>query len=135
MNPYKTFNKIGLVRSLDAALIKSDGATVLHLNVKPELSAFESLKSDYESAVNVRVWTCDKSQFVNLVGVTCYPDSGDVLRVTLDDGTVKDYPTARNAANSRYWDWCYNRPGYRIKFYTRFEGVTYTAPSSTLNEG
>lgn len=124
MNPYNTFNKLGRVRSLDAQLIKADGyACALH--VKPESSAFEALNSDYQSAVNIRVWSCDASELVNLVGVSIRPEAGDVLRVALDDGIVKGYPVARNAASSRYWDWVYNRIGYRIKFYTRFDGTVY----------
>ena len=124
MNPYNTFNKLGRVRCLDAQLIKADGyACALH--VKPELSAFEALNSDYQSAVNIRVWSCDASELVNLVGVSLRPEAGDVLRVALDDGVVKDYPVARNAASSRYWDWVYNRIGYRVKFYTRFDGTVY----------
>ena len=130
MNPYKTFNKIGKIRGLTASLIKANDGGVLSLVVKPENSDFETLQSDYDATVNMRVWSCDVAEFVNYVGVTTLPEQGDVLRVALDDGTVKDFPTTRNATTARFWDWAFSRPGYRVKFYTRFDGAVYN-PTET----
>ena len=91
MNPYNTFNKLGRVRSLDAQLIKADGyACALH--VKPESSAFEALNSDYQSAVNIRVWSCDASELVDLVGVSLRPEAGDVCALRLTTGLSKIIP-------------------------------------------
>ena len=124
MNPYKTLNKIGLVRGLNALLVKADDGGVIPVVVKPENSAFETLNSDYNAAINIRVWSCNVAELVDGSGVETRPEQGDALRVALDDDVVKDYPITRSATTSRFWDWLYNRPGYRVRFYTRFEGVT-----------
>lgn len=133
MNPYKTFNKIGKIRAFNALLVKADGTT-FSLLVKPENSAFETLDSDYNAAINIRVWSCNVADLVK-DGQETRPEQGDVLRVALDDNVVKDFPITRNATNSRFWDWTYNRPGYRVKFYTRFDGVVYVANTSQDSGG
>lgn len=136
MNPYKTFNKIGLIRGLDAILIKSDDDGAQYpVVVKPENSAFETLNSDYSGVLNIRVWSCDIADLVDGQGVETRPESGDVLRVALDDGVVKDFPITRNATTSRFWDWAYNRPGYRVRFYTKFDGAVYVATVDDSGNG
>lgn len=129
MNPYLTFNKLGNVRSLDAILTKNSGAT-LALHVKTETLANEQFQSDYDAAIQVRTWSVDVAELTTDNGVL-FPEGGDVLTVTLENGTVKAYPATRNPQTARFWDWAFTRPGYRVHFYTRFDGALL----NTSNDG
>lgn len=122
MNPYKTFAKLGVVNSLDATLTKKDGTT-LAFYVKPETFGAETLAGEYANAIGVRAWSANFQDFIDdASGSALWPDSGDVLTVKLDDGTFKSFSVTRSTQTARFWDWLYTRPGYRVKFYTKYEG-------------
>lgn len=122
MNPYRTFEKLGKVNDLDASLVKKDGTT-LALRVKPETRGSETLEGEYANALGVREWSANVSDFFDAeTGAARWPEQGDALIVTLDDGTARAYSTTRSTATARFWDWFYARPGYRVRFYTKYEG-------------
>ena len=136
MNPYKTFEKLGGVRSLDATLIKKDG-TRLALYVKPETNGAETFESEYAAAIGVRTWSANYADFIGPDDSTLWPESGDSLIVKVDDGTLKSYSITRSTSTARFWDWTFTRPGYRVKFYTKYEGadVDPTALQYSSNGG
>ncbi|MBQ9813482.1 MAG: hypothetical protein IJM54_09245 [Thermoguttaceae bacterium] len=118
MNPYNQLSKIAGVFSHRATLTKNDGRA-LNMYVKPETKASENLNATVPSALVVREWSCNAESFI--VGDEIfYPAAGDVLTVFSDDGSSLRYDCARDATSGRYWDWRYLRPGYRVKFYTKY---------------
>lgn len=123
MKPYRQFEKLGRVNALDATLIKKDGSS-FPLSVKPETFSSETLNGEYANAVGVRVWSANVSDFLDSeTGAANYPDQGDALSVTLDDGTIRVFSITRSVTTARFWDWLYARPGYRLRFYTKYEGA------------
>lgn len=123
MNPYRTFEKLGRVNDLDATLVKKDGTT-LALRVKPETRGSETLEGEYANALGVREWSANVSDFTDdETGAILAPEQGDALLVVLDDGTTRGYSITRSTTTARYWDWFYPRPGYRVRFYTKYEGA------------
>lgn len=126
MNPYLTFNKLGNVRSLDAVLVIKDGGSY-NLRVKPETLVNDQFQSDYDGVIQFRTWSVDVAEFTPINDVVHFPKNGDVLNVTLEDGTVKAFPVTRSPQTARFWDWSYTRPGYRVHFYTRFDGAVLNA--------
>ena len=123
MKPYRQLEKLGRVNALDAVLIKKDGSS-LTLSVKPETFSSETLDGEYANAIGVRVWSANVSEFLDAeTGSAYFPDQGDSLTVTLDEGSTRVYSITRSVTTARFWDWLYARPGYRIRFYTKYEGA------------
>lgn len=117
MNPYNQLGKVAGVFSQKATLVKKDGTTFT-LYVKPETRQTETLNAIVPAATTTREWTCAASDLND--DEANFPDAGDSLAVFSDDGTVKSYDVARDAQSGRFWDWRYLRPGYRIRFTTKF---------------
>ncbi len=122
MNPYKQLSKVANVNSSFATLSKRDG-TALTLSVKAEEVTDERIESNYSGSMRVRVWSADVRSFLKDDGTTAYPAEGDRLVLNCADGRRRAFLTTRDAASSRYWDWKYGMPGYRIVFYTKTEGL------------
>lgn len=122
MNPYNQLAKIGGVLSLPAKLIKSDGTTKIQFYVKPEQLDVSQPGAEYVQALQIRTWSVNVQQLTDGDSVL-YPEQGDSLIVKNDDGSLVQYAVTRSAETARYWDWSYTRPGYRVKFYTKFEGT------------
>lgn len=116
MNPYEQLRKIAGVFSQCATLAKKSG-TVCELYVKPVARQSERLGAPVPAAATTREWTCDASDFGDEAN---FPDAGDELTVLSDDGTPRSYDVARDAQTGRFWEWQYLRPGYRIRFTTKF---------------
>lgn len=128
MNPYNTFAKLGAVNALSATITKKDGSS-FDLRVKPETLGAETLDGEYANALQVRVWSANVSDFLDPeTGAARYPEQGDYIAVTLDDGSVRVYSLTRSVSTARFWDWLYSRPGYRIRFYTKYEGAIPAEP-------
>lgn len=135
MNPYRTFAKLGIVNSLDATLTKKDG-TVLRFYVKPETLGAETLEGEYANAVGVRTWSTNYQSFIDdAAGEARWPEAGDVLTIKLDDGSFKSFSATRSTSTARYWDWLFTRPGYRVKFYTKYEGFEPLPEEGAENGG
>lgn len=134
MRPYKTFEKLGRVNALAATLEKKNG-TSISLSVKPENFDAQTLEGQYANAVGVRIWSANVVDFY-VDDVANFPDGGDLLIVTLDDGSVKYYSITRSVETARFWDYFFSRPGYRLKFYTKYEGFEVSPPdNNNQNEG
>lgn len=118
MNPYNQLKKIAGTFSHRATLTKNDGR-VLNLYVKPETITSENLNANVPATMVVREWTCDVNDLI-VDSESYYPDAGDLLTVFSDTGEPLRYDCARDATSGRYWDWMYLRPGYRVKFYTKY---------------
>lgn len=133
MRPYLTLAKLGRVNGIFATLKKKNG-DLFSFYVKPENFGSENLEGAYANAIGVRVWSANVADLADSeTGATRFPESGDVLIVTLDDETTKSFSITRSVATARFWDWFYTRPGYRLKFYTKYEG--FDSEPSTNNEG
>lgn len=119
MNPYRQLSRIAGVFSHRAKLTKSD-RRVFDLFVKPEQKGTEEFqKTTVSAALVVREWTCAVEDLTT-DGAFSPPAAGDVLTVFSDDETAVKYDCARDSVSGRYWDWQYLRPGYRVKFYTKY---------------
>ncbi len=118
MNPYIQLSKVAGVLSHRAELIKADG-TVIKLYVKPETRENEQLASNVPTTLVVREWSCDYRNFI-VDEIPYFPSGGDVLKVFSDNETSLTYDVARDSINGRFWDWQYLRPGYRVRFFTKY---------------
>ena len=119
MNPYNTLARVGGVFSMPAELIKKDGARVA-IRVKPIERAAEPISGGAMPGVaRVRAWSCAANE-LTLDGAAVKPEAGDALEVTSDGGAAMRYPLTRDATTGRFWEWQYNRPGYRLQFFTKY---------------
>lgn len=115
MNPYRLLTALSAFNAIDAALEKQDGREI-PLAVKNEERKPENLTAEAIPAViEVKTWSAASNQLKE----EDYPAAGDFLRIDSEDKTRR-YKVARESATGRYWTWQYNRPGYKILFFTKY---------------
>ena len=115
MEPYNTLTRLSSFNSIPATLEKGDGREI-RLEVKCEERKAENLPSEASPAViEVRAW----SAISDSLDERDYPTGGDFLRID-SGGKTRRYKVARESTTGRFWSWFFNRPGYKILFYTKY---------------
>lgn len=115
MDPYKTLTALSRINSILATLEKEDGREI-HLDVKSEDRKAENLPAEsIPAVVEVRAW----SAISDSLDERDYPTGGDFLRID-SGGKTHRYKVARESTTGRFWSWFFNRPGYKILFYTKY---------------
>lgn len=115
MDPYKTLTALSRFNSIPATLEKEDGREI-YLDVKSEERKAENLPAEsIPAVVEVRAW----SAISDSLEEKDYPTGGDFLRI--DSGSkTRRYKVARESTTGRFWSWFFNKPGYKILFFTKF---------------
>lgn len=122
MNGVKLLSKLTGVLGLYATLQKKDG-TSLMVFVTQESSEVDAPGVNFPQALKIKTWSASKDSFVVDGGVEAFPNAGDALIVTDENGVSWSYAITRNAETARYWDYKYKPKHYRVKFYTQYEGT------------
>lgn len=114
MDPYKTLTALSSFNSIPATLEKVDGREI-RIDVKSEDRKAENIPSEANPAViEVRAW----SAISDSLSEEDYPTGGDFLRI--EGEKTRRYKIARESTTGRFWSWFFNRPGYKILFYTKY---------------
>lgn len=122
MNGTKLLSRITGVLGLYATLYKKDGSSVL-IFVTQEAANVAAPGVDFPQALKIKTWSAAVDNFIVDGGAEVFPETGDALVVTDDQGVSWRYVVTRNAETGRYWDYKYKPKHYRIKFYTQYEGT------------
>ena len=122
MNGVKLLSKITGVLGLYATLRKKDGSSVM-IFVTQESASVDAPGVNFPQALKIKTWSAAKDSFILDSGAEVFPDAGDALIVTDENGVSWSYAVTRNAETARYWDYKYKPKHYRVKFYTQYEGT------------
>lgn len=86
------------------------------LNITAFEAGTEQLNGQYPGAFASNVFTVDIEELKTANGAQFYPEDGDIIEMKTNE-TRQYYKVIKNAQTARAWDWLFNTPGIRLKFY------------------
>lgn len=115
MDVYELLNGAAFIFGAPATLHKKSGETIT-VNITPHDTKDEQLSGRYPSAVGSSVYSVAVDELRTSEGKETRPEEGDTIETTAG-GVRQRYKVVKDANSARTWDWLWDRPGVRVKFY------------------